>query len=131
MIRVITDEHFMELLSLYIKMYNYIDPSLRASQVSIILAEEMRQQGFIVFGLFTDEDKLIGFLSGYNQNGIFFNSGLYSESRIKVKELITKAETHLSHLGYLKWATEAKGHIKSLAPKFGAKIDYIRYIKEI
>jgi len=131
MFKVIEDKDFLQLLSLYIKMYKVIDPSLSNSVVSIILAEEMKQPRFIAFGVF-QEDTLIGFLSGYTEKpGTFFNSGLYCESKIKVRMLLEKSEQALKHIGYTSWTTEAKGHIKSLAPKFGANIESIRYKKEI
>lgn len=131
MFRVLTDEDFLDLLKLYIEMYKTIAPHYTNSYVSIILAEEMKQDRFIAYGVFQG-DTLIGFITGYAIGETeFFNSGLYCESKIKVKEMVTSFEQWLISYGYTSWATEAKGHIKSLAPKFGAIVENIRYKKEL
>jgi len=131
MFRVLADEDFLDLLKLYIKMYKTINPILSNSRVSIILSEEMKQPRFLAYGVF-QKDTLVGFITGFAIGEFeFFNSGLYCENKLKVKELILTMEKVLVGFGYTSWSTEAKGHIKSLAPKFGATIDYIRYKKGI
>jgi len=131
MFKVLSDKDFMQLLNLYIEMYKTIDPALSNSVVSIILAEELKKPGFIAFGVF-QQDTLIGFLSGYQEKpNVFFNSGLYCSCKLQVKKLLEESEKALKCLGYESWVTEARGHIKSLAPKFGAYIELVRYRKEI
>lgn len=131
MFKVLSDQYFLELLNLYIKMYKTIAPHYSNSYVSMILSEEMKQDRFIAYGVFQG-DTLIGFITGYSIGETeFFNSGIYCESKIKVKELVTSFEQWLISYGYTSWSTEAKGHIKSLAPKFGAQIENIRYKKEL
>jgi hypothetical protein len=131
MFRVLTDKDFLDLLKLYIKMYQTIAPHYTNSQVSIILAEEMKQPRFVAYGVF-QEDTLVGFITGFALSETeFFNSGLYCEYRMKVKDLITSFEHWLIGRGYASWSTEEKGHIKPFANKFGAKVDYIRYKKEL
>jgi hypothetical protein len=131
MFRVLNDKDFLDLLRLYIEMYKTIAPHYTNSYVSIILAEEMKQDRFIAYGVFQG-DTLIGFITGYAiRETEFFNSGLYCESKIKVKNLIKSFELWLISRGYTSWSTEAKGHIKSLAYKFGAIVENIRYKKEL
>jgi hypothetical protein len=91
----------------------------------------MKQPNFTAFGVF-HEDTLIGFLTGYRlDHTTFFNSGLYCESKVKVKTLLEKSEQALKHMGYTSWETEELGHIRPLAHKFGARVKYTRYKKEI
>jgi hypothetical protein len=131
MFKVIEDKDFLQLLSLYIKMYKVIDPSLSNSVVSIILAEEMKQPRFIAFGVF-QEDTLIGLIAGFAVGETeFFSSGIYCESRIKVKELVSTFERWLIGYGYTSWSTEERKHIKPFVHKLGAKVEYIRYKKEL
>jgi hypothetical protein len=131
MIRVLNDKDFLPLLSLYIEMYKVIDSSLSTSVVTIILCDELKQPDFIAYGVFHN-DTLVGFLSGYTiKESEFFNSGLYCSFKTKVQGLFAFSENDLRKRGYTSWSTEARGHIKSLAPKLGAKIEYIKYKKEL
>jgi hypothetical protein len=48
-----------------------------------------------------------------------------------VKKLYSYVENYLILNNYKSWTTEAKSNIKSIAPKLGARIDKIIYIKEL
>jgi hypothetical protein len=132
MFRVLVADDFMQLLTLYIKMYKYINPAITPPVVSIILAEEMKQPNFIAYGYFSESSKLLGFVTGFDSAPKqFFNSGLYSERKVIVGKLVNGLEQYLKQHEYTCWKTEALGHIKSLAPKFGAQVEKIVYKKEL
>lgn len=132
MVRVLADEDFLPLLNLYIEMYKTIDNTLGNSVIAAILAGEMQQPHFRVYGVFL-KDTLVGFIAGYDESPTsFFSTGLYCSSPIKVKELVDYVENDLKANRYISWSTEVRGHItNSIVPKLGAKIDNIRYKKEL
>lgn len=132
MVKLLQETDFMQLLSKYIEMYKYIKPGTPDSAVGHILIQEISRPGFLALGYFKG-DKLIGFISGYTlKDKSYFISGVYCEVPIYLPKLVRSFETRLKLNNFHSWSTEMHfNHDKCLAPKLGAKIDYIRYKKEI
>ena len=134
MLRYIEDSEYLQLAELYIKMVKsieiYKDKPIPA--IVVELTSQLPKAGFFAIGDFKD-DKLVGFICGYNEtNKIWFQSGLFHSIPHRVLKLIKMAEDRLAVLGYSHWTTEyGKQDNRCLAPKLGAKVQIIKYIKEI
>lgn len=128
MLKSITDEHFVDLLQAYHKMFLSINNSIRISQSTVALVKEMEQPQFRAWGYFI-EDELVGFVTGFAEKDAFFFSGIYSERKMAVPKLIDYVEEEIQKLGFTTWTTVVNGEVKSVVPKIGAEIEYTRYRK--
>ena len=134
MLRYIEDVDYLQLVELYVKMVKSID-IYKDKPIPAIVAEltsQITRDGFFALGDFND-DKLVGFICGYNESPTtWFQSGLFHYIPYRVTKLIKQAEERLKTFGYSHWTTEyGKQDNRCLAPKLGAKVQIIKYIKEI
>jgi hypothetical protein len=125
----LTDKYFLALQDKYFEMYKVVNPMLSIVEVADILMKEISIHGYMAYGIFRD-NIIKGVIAGYPINNSFFVSVVVCDA-VYTKELFAKVEYNLKTLGYKSWTTQAKAHIKSLAPKLGANIDTIIYTKEI
>ena len=134
MIRVINDDDYIQFMQQYIDMCLSIE-LYKNEKISVLAAElayQIQKPGFIAIGEF-EGAKLLGFICGYNENKTtWFQSGLAHKVPFRVKKLIMTVEQILKDSGYTHWTTEYSKHDnRCLAPKLGAKVQTIKYIKEI
>lgn len=131
MIKILKSENFLELQNLYIDLYK----SMHGESVNIGYAVkcmliEMEQPGYLAIGIFKD-NKLVGVIGGYDIKDSFMVTIVVCKIPYLVKKLYSYVENYLILNNYKAWTTEAKSNIQSIAPKLGAKIDKIIYIKEL
>ena len=134
MIRVINDDDYIQFMQQYIDMCLSIE-LYKNEKISVLAAElayQVQKPGFIAIGEF-EGTELLGFICGYNENKTtWFQSGLAHKVHFRVKKLIMTVEQILKDSGYTHWTTEySKQDNRCLAPKLGAKVQTIKYIKEI
>ena len=134
MIRIITDDDYIQFIQQYVDMILSID-LYKNKKVSVIVAElneQVKQPGFFAVGDFKDTT-LLGFICGYTEsNGVWFQSGLNHSIPYRVSKLIKVTEQMLKDAKYTHWTTEYSKHDnRCLALKLGAKVQTIKYIKEI
>lgn len=131
MIKSIDDDNLPEFQELYYKMFKSIDYSVRRSQVLLTLASDISKPNFRAFGYYYD-NVMVGFTSGYQESNHFCFTGIYSERKTIVKELIDNAENDVKKLGLNKWVTIVNGDPEaSIVPKLGTKMDYAQYSKDL
>ncbi len=134
-IRPIINSDLVQLLELAIKMYKVIDPTTNEfGAVNTVMYEINTKEDFTAIGLF-DENKLIGFMTGYCFSKKQFHfSGIYViiKNNEWTKQLIEYCLDLIKQKGYSAWSVDTtNGNISSIVEKYGAKELYTRYIKEI
>lgn len=134
MIRVINDDDYIQFMQQYIDMCLGIElyKNKRISVLAAELAYQIQKPGFLAIGEF-EGNELLGFICGYKEtNTTWFQSGLKHKVPYRVRNLIKVVEQILKDTGYTHWTTEySKQDDRCLAPKLGAKVQTIKYIKEI
>lgn len=134
MLRLIGEDDYLAFIALYTEMIKSIElhKDLPISLIVADIVEQVKQPDFMVVGDFKDSE-LVGFVSGYRENkNTWFQTGLFNRIPFRVTKMIKATEAILTQLGYTHWATEySKQDDKCLAPKLGAKVQTIKYIKEI
>lgn len=134
MIRKITDDDFVDFLILYHAMCVKALGKFSISMASIKLSSEMQSIGFNAWGLFDSDNKLVGFISGFNDiiyKNMFTISGIYCIIPIKVKGFINYVEQELRTSGYTGWTTDVMNNGKhTIVPKLGATPILTKYKKE-
>lgn len=131
MVRILNSDYFLDLQSLYIAMYKEMyKQEVNKHSVTKQLITEMEQPGYLAFGIFDSNNILVGAICGFGKP-IFIVSVVICNVPYLVRKLYKYVEDYLVLNNYTAWKTEAKTNIKSIAPKLGAKIDTIIYIKEL
>ena len=131
MVRILNSDYFLDLQSLYIAMYKEMyKQEVNKHSVTKQLITEMEQPGYLAFGIFDSNNILVGAICGFGKP-IFIVSVVICNVPYLVRKLYKHVEDYLVLNNYTAWKTEAKTNIKSIAPKLGAKIDTIIYIKEL
>lgn len=137
MIRLLTNEDFLEFLPLNLDMYKSIDSTVNAVGATATLTHDiMTKKDFILIGLFDDvSNKLIGFTSGYGmEKNIFYFSGIYViiKNNDKTKKLIDFSFDYIKQMGYTSWEVDTRNeNISSIMEKYGAKKVYTKYHKDL
>lgn len=134
-IKPIVNSDLVQLLELAIKMYKVIDPTTNEfGAVNTVMYEINTKEDFTAIGLY-DEDKLVGFMTGYCFSKKQFHfSGIYViiKNNEWTKQLIEYCLDLIKQKGYSAWSVDTtNGNISSIVEKYGAKELYTRYIKEI
>lgn len=99
--KIIDDRDFYDLLELHYKLQQLLPARLNRSRSALALLEELQKPDARGIGLYKD-NKLVGFINGYNIDGIYYFSNLYVRqgSRLGVKQLMSYAEQVAVSLGY-------------------------------
>lgn len=134
-VRLVKNEDFMQLAELVCEMYKSIDESINEFQaINTLIHSINSEKAFLAIGLY-DDTALAGFVLGYEYNEkTFYFSGIYViiKNNIQVKQLIEFSFDHIAKLGYTSWEVDATNdNICSIMEKYGAKIKYKRYRKDM
>lgn len=132
-IRLIEDKDFIDLVDLNAKMYSEIDPSINAFQATNTLIAMVNSNSFAAIGMY-DGKILMGFVSGYRVNDVFYFSGIYSIERgiDVIQKLIEYSFEYVEKIGCKAWEADAtNNNISSILEKYGAEVKYKRYRKEL
>lgn len=99
--KIIDDRDFYDLLELHYKLQQLLPAKLNKSSSALALLEELQKLNARGIGLYKD-NKLVGFVNGYDIDGIYYFSNIYvlQDSRIGVKQLMSYAEQIAVSLGY-------------------------------
>ena len=131
MIKKISDEYFLELVALWCEMYRVIPTPYSAPEATYGLVQAMNEfKDFLAIGVF-EENKLIGFITGYaHRTGAFYWSGIYCPKSKYVKEMMDTAEKLMKDMGYKSWISDTEiPAVASLLMKYGGKP--VQYKKEL
>ena len=133
-IKFIDESDFIPLLKLYIKYQNLVNPGNPNTTLANGLLSELSYEGSQAIGLYK-YNELRGFIIGkMKSDEIFHFTSIYVEPRyrIYVRKLLDYSEDYIKGLGYSAWVSES--HTKegiNLLSKYGAKIEEIKYYKEL
>jgi len=134
-VKIIQNENFLDLISLNYEMYKSIDSSINSVGATSTLMHFLAQPDFIPFGLFDNNNKLVGFVTGYKfSKNMFHFSGIYViiKNNRNLKKLINFCFAYIKELGYSTWQVDAtNGNISSIMEKYGATKQYTRYVKDL
>lgn len=134
-IKPIPNKDLIQLFTLAIEMYKCMDPEINEfGAINTIMADINTQKDFTAIGLY-DGDILKGFVTGhYFTKKMFHFSGIYviMKNNPFTKQLIEYCFDLVKQKGYSAWSVDAtNSNISSIMEKYGAKVKYTRYIKEI
>lgn len=135
-IKQIDNADFIQLVKLNAEMYAIIDSSITEfGATNTLMYEVNTKEDFIAVGLYDNDNTLIGFVKGYCfSKKLFHFSGIYVKikNNRQTKELIEYCFKLVEDKGYSAWQVDAtNSNISSIMEKYGAKQQYVRYIKEI
>lgn len=133
-IKKLSNEHFMQLVSLNFDMYKSFDASINEVGATATLLHDINDfTDYTAFGLF-NKDKLVGFVSGYCFTKKRFH---FSSLYVKIKnnknliKLINHALKYVEEQGYTSWSADtSNSNMASILSKLGARVKYSHYVKE-
>lgn len=130
-IKHIPNSYLLQLLELNIAMHKHINSETNEYGATATLIHDINnQEDFTALGLY-DEDKLIGFTTGYKfSKKCFLFSGIYViiKNSKDLANLIQSSFDLAKSKGYSAWIADAtNSNISSILEKFGATPVYTRY----
>lgn len=134
-IKLIGNDDFMQLVELNAAMYKSIDSNINDFQATNTLLTLINTgKNFTAIGLYED-NVLMGLVHGFEiVPGEFNFTGLYVTTKNNewTQKLIEYAFILIEERGYTAWEVEATNkNISSIMEKYGAKIKYTKYRKEL
>lgn len=135
-VRVVTNDEFLDLATLAVKMYNAIDKGINAFQaINTICHYINNNKDFAAIGLYNDKNKLVGFVTGCAFNTeTYLYTGIYVDVKNTewTQKLVEFSFDYVQNtLKYKAWEADASNeNIGAILEKYGAHIKQIRYRKE-
>lgn len=134
-VKPIENEDMLQLCALTVRMYKEINSDINEfGAINTLMHEINTAHDFIAIGLYKDTE-LVGFVKGYCfSKNMFHFSGIYviMKNNKWLKQLIEYCFALVEKKGYSAWSVDAtNGNISSIMEKYGAKVTYTRYVKEI
>ncbi len=135
MLRILTNDDFLQLVELNAKMYYEAYNKANAVGATATLMKFVMEEGFTAFGVFDENNRLLGFSHGYKiLNKTFYFSGIYViiKNNKNTKKLIDFSFEKIKELGYDSWELDAtNSNITSIIEKYGATKISTKFRKEI
>ena len=134
-VKLITNEDFMQLAQVNAAMYKSIDDNINEFQATnMLIALINGGHNFTAIGLY-DNNVLMGMVHGYEEKpGEFHFSGLHVAIKNSewTQKLIEFSFELIEDRGYTAWEVDATNdNIASIMEKYGAKVKYKKYRKEL